>query len=156
MYDLNELGPLPPHSVWQAGATMRFSWCAIPAQTTTDAQAQPERVTLKILGPFDSMGVASQVGENLSSEMQMATPGSSPSSSALAALGPVAASAPALTTDTWSDADLSTTLQLPSTPKTAFYVFLAQDEALSGSGPDAAPVAGQGGLSVGIIQVGAA
>ncbi len=129
-YQLDLLGPFPEQPTWRPGATMRFAWCADTWQPTTDAHAQPERMTTQFIGPFDSQEATSQVMQKLSP--QAATPGG-PQYPNVATLGPIAASAPVLTTNTWSNADITVTLQLPSTLKPGFYVGVSRVEMQPGS-----------------------
>ena len=109
---------------------MRFFWCADFAQPTTDAHAQPERLMMQLIGPFDSMGAASQQMQKLA---PTAGPGA-PSFPNLATLGPIAASAPTLTTTTWSSADIPVALQLSPTLKPGFYILVSQIEMPSADG----------------------
>jgi len=128
---------------------MRFFWCADTWQPTTDALAQPERMTIQLIGPFASIEAASQAMQALSP--QTPTPGG-PSFPNAATLGPIAASAPTLTTTTWSNADIPATLQLPSTLKPGSYICIGLVEALPGSAHGVPTVTGQ---SLAIYQISA-
>lgn len=122
-YTIQELGPLPRQTTWPAGATLRFSFCAMRAQTTTDPQAQAERITTQLLGPFATLAAASQAMNALNTQAQAAS-NSTPTASATP--GPVAVSAPTLTTNTLAGVDVSTTLKLPTTPRTGYYVYVTR------------------------------
>lgn len=146
-YTLQELGPLPRQATWPAGATLRFSFCAMRAQTTTDTQAQAERIMTQLLGPFATLAATSQAMNALNAQAQVA---SNSTPTVVAAPGPVAVSAPTLSTDTLAGIDVSTTLKLPTTPATGYYVYVTRVVAAPGEAGAVEQVKDE---SFGIIQL---
>lgn len=144
------LGPLPLQHVYHPGATVRFTWCALPDPFLVSAQPVPETLTFGFIGPFPTRAAAT-------ADQRPPSPPASPASGPPQSFpppGPLAASSVPIHTTTWSDADESAPLTLPATLAPGYYLFFAQD-AISMQACLAVTVGacqGGGGVS-GIVQI---
>jgi hypothetical protein len=120
------LGPLPLHLVYQPGAIVHFTWCALPDRSQVTAQPVPETLIAGLIGPFSTRAaaVADQV---------LPSPPPARSSGPTAGLrppGPLVASTLPIQTTTWSGADASAPLTLPATLAAGYYIYFALDDVL--------------------------
>lgn len=145
-FTLSMLGPLPLQKIWHPGATMRFLWCAVAGPMTDAPQPAAVVLTAQVAGPFPSFAAAT------AAERTHLGPGSGAPPAARPAVGPVVASTLPLHTDTWTGADPTATLSLPTTLAPGFYLFETAEQVA----PEPGSSSGQEGSSAstgGIVQV---
>jgi hypothetical protein len=118
------LGPLPLQFVYQPGATVHFTWCALPDRSQVTAQPVPETLTAGLIGPFSTRAAA--LADQLPSSPLPARP-SSPSAG-LHPPGPLVTGTIPIQTTTWSGTDASAPLTLPATMAAGYYIYFAQDD----------------------------
>ncbi len=142
------LGPLPLQSVYHPGATVRFTWCALPDSSQVSAQPIPETLTAGFIGPFATRAAAT------ADELPPSPPPASGPPHSFPPPGPLVASTIPIHTTTWSGADASAPLTLPATLAPGYYLFFAHDD-ISVQACLAVTVGGcrGGGGSAGIVQI---
>jgi hypothetical protein len=107
------IGPLPLQLVYQPGASLHFTWCALPDPSQVTEQPVPETLTTGFIGPF-ATSAAAKAG--------------SISPDRLRPPGPLVASTVPVQTTTWSGTDASAPLTLPATMAAGYYIYFAQDD----------------------------
>jgi hypothetical protein len=109
------LGPLPLQLVYHPGATVQFTWCALPNRSQLTTQPVPETLTAGYIGPFSTRSAA------------LAALSSHPPAS-LRPPGPLIASTVPIQTTTWNGTDASAPLTLPATTAAGYYIYFALDD----------------------------
>jgi hypothetical protein len=153
-YSLLALGPLPPQLVYHPGATVRFTWCALPDLDQVSAQPVSETLTAGFIGPFSTRAAvtADRLPPSPPPSLSSRPPNRFPPP------GPIVASTTPIHTTTWSGADDSALLTLPTTLAPGYYIFFAQDDvsvqacAAVTAGGTAGGCRGNSGVS-GIVQI---
>jgi hypothetical protein len=146
------LGPLPFLLVYQPGATLTFTWCALPDPSQNTAQAVPETLIAGFIGPFLTRAAAQD--DVLPPSPQPSLP-VNPSGS-FPPPGPVAASTVPVHTTTWIGTDADASLTLPAAMAPGYYIYFADDDIAAypcvPSVATANGCRGGGGMS-GVVQI---
>ncbi len=117
-------GPLPLKVIWHPGETMQYQWFAYPLVPQPDGGDAPVLLTFDVFGPFPSHAAAQ--AEQLRLDAARMAPGrdlmaNPPNTPALPPPPPVVR-APSIITDTWSAQTLTSTIRLPQTLVSGYYV----------------------------------
>jgi hypothetical protein len=116
-YQLVPLGPLPYKQHYQPGETLRFAWCPVADNPTSDGAPSQVTITGQLAGPFGTQAAAQAAQLAYHFEGQDAPDGEPPTP-----LQPVAGIMASFSTDTWDGSEHASTLTLPQVP--GFYIFV--------------------------------
>ena len=150
-YTRSALGPLPFLLTYQPGATLTFTWCALPDPSQDIAQAVPETLIAGFIGPFPTHAAAQ---DDLLPPSPQPSPPVNPSGG-FPSSGPVAASTVPIHTTTWIGTDASASLTLPAAMTSGYYVYFTDDDiAAYPCVPSVATASGcRGGGGGGVVQI---
>lgn len=117
-------GPVPLKLIWHPGETIQYQWLADPRDPQPDGGDAPVLLTFDVFGPFPSHAAA--LAEQLRLDAARMAPGrdpmaNPPNTPALPPPPPVLR-AQSISTDIWSGQTLTSTLQLPQTLASGYYV----------------------------------
>lgn len=116
-YQLVPLGPLPYKQHYQPGETLRFAWCPVADDPTSEGAPSQVTITGQLAGPFGTRAAANAAQLAYDFKGHDAPDGEPPTP-----LQPVAGVMASFSTDTWDGAEHTSTLTLPQVP--GFYIFV--------------------------------
>jgi hypothetical protein len=123
---------------------MRFAWCPVAGDPTTDQAPSQETISGQLAGPFATRAAAEAAQAAYAYEgREVPLGGPRPP------LQPVAGTMAPFSTDTWASDEHESTLALPKTP--GFYIFVLTTVTVAPAG-SSGPVGSMGGPT-GIVQV---
>ena len=140
-YQLVPLGPLPYKQHYQPGETLRFAWCPVADNPTSDSAPSQVMITGQLAGPFGTQAAAQAAQLAYAFEGQDAPVGWS-----RPPLQPVADTMASFSSDTWDGTEHASTLTLPQVPGFYIFVLTTATGAPAGSTDSVSSVGGPTGI----------
>jgi hypothetical protein len=143
-YQLVSLGPQPYKQHYQPGETLRFAWCPVADNPTSDGAPSQVTITGQLAGPFGTQAAAQAAQLAYHFEYKDAPDGEPPTP-----LQPVAGIMASFSTDTWDGTEHASTLTLPQVP--GYYIFVLTTA--TGAPAGSIGLVSSVGVGTGIVEV---